>query len=88
MRLVATKFAAELCALDLGKGREFTFIKRYKYQGEDREKLTTYFSPVALSVSISGQISITAHGKPGSYWADTYYMKLDDKIAIFEPGEE
>ena len=50
--VIAVKTAAELSALDMGFGITLRYIKKYKYKGEQREKLTEIKSPKGFALRL------------------------------------
>lgn len=89
-----TKYAAELSVLDLGKNVIFRHIKKYKYRGEQREKVVTMYKPnyVQHSVTLStgnASVSMRYAKKPtDSYAYEWAYLNLDATIAVYDLVKE
>lgn len=84
-KLLRTKYAAELAVVDLGADITLRWVKRYRYRGEQREKVIEMSRPYSLgAVNIyTSQITLTYDTSSG-YYASTALLPLDAKIAVFE----
>lgn len=92
--LRTTKYAAELNILDLGADVILKYIKKYKYRGEQREKVVPMYRPNHINHSVvlpagSAYVSVRHAKKPThTYSSDWEYLPLDATIAIYDLVKE
>ena len=89
MKLITIKYAAELNILDLDPKYQYTFIKRYRYKSEDREKAMTIYKPFRITHTYelgaaTGSVQI---GYKERYYTEFVTLPINTEIAIFGPEE-
>ena len=87
--IITVKTAAELSALDMGFDITLRYIKKYKYKGEQREKLTEIKSPKGLALRLHNNKLRVYHlsDKYSSYNAQYNYETYDINTYVFSCEE-
>lgn len=79
--LIRVTVIGALSVFELGSDIELDIVKRYRYAGEDREKLKTVKHPYNLNMSrsSSGVPHVTLRSYSGGYEP----VKADTEVAVF-----
>lgn len=88
--VITVKTAAELSALDMGFDITLRYIKKYKYKGEQREKLTEIKSPKGFALKPrSNKLRVyRLSDRYSSYNAPYNYETYDDISSYIFSYEE
>lgn len=79
------RFAVQLTPLDLGPNRKITWIHKYRYANQDREKMKTVFKPYGLnynSRSNKNIITISGYDSVVTRYSTTVTLPIDTEVVI------
>lgn len=87
MKLLTTKYAAELNALDIGDHIMISWLKDYKYKGEMRQKVHE-FERVERIIHRKNAVYIAWYAEKKHYWTTDSPLPFDGKVAIYDMSQD